>query len=348
MPSRYEGVRSDIVGRLVARGGGATVQQLSEWGAEKRFITKMCADGTLLRVKRGYYALNGVVSSDHWQRLRSEHLRRVAAVTDGSTVAGFRSAALALGLPVSEIPDEPEVIRPPAMSSLLRTRTLRRSLTDEAVTSVNGVPVTSLARTAVDVALDLPTPEALITVDAALRLGASKTLMLQTLSSLGSVRRSRTAKQTIGWADPCSESALESRGRGELLIRGAPRPMCNVSFRMDGTEFRVDKWWSVIGLVGEADGAVKYKGALNARSLWGEKRRQDWFEEVVGLPVFRYIDSEVRLTPLHFFERWRRKAERAATELWIPPDGLEIFQRPPPGSREPLVWLQRRDGSTGQ
>ena len=282
MTSRYEAARAVIVGRLVSSAGGASVQQLSEWGADKRLIQKMCADGTLRRVKRGYYTLGGVASDDHWQRLRSEHLRLVAAMTNDHTVAGFRSAALAFGLPVSDIPDEPEVIRPPTMSSLGRTRTLRRPLDDGEITSVRAVPVTTIERTAVDVALDLPTPQALITLDAALRRGASRTLLLHNLSSLGSVRGCRTARQTIAWADPHSESALESRGRGELLIRGVPPPWCNVSFRMGDTEFRVDKWWPVIALVGEADGAVKYRGATNRPFALGEKRRQDWFEDVLG------------------------------------------------------------------
>ena len=76
---------------------------------------------------------------------------------------------------------------------------------------------------------------------------------------------------------------------------------------MGNTEFRVDKWWPVIALVGEADSAVKYRGYFNSRSLWAEKRRQDWFEDVLGLPVFRFVDSEVRLTPEAFLERWTRK-----------------------------------------
>ena len=211
--SMYETFRAVIVGRLISSAGGASVQQLSQWGADKRLIQRMCADGTLRRVKRGYHTLGGVASNDHWQRLRSEHLRTVAAMTNSHTVASFRSAALAFGLPVSEIPDQPEVIRPPTMSSLRGTRTLRRSLDDVEITSVRGVPVTTIERTALDVALDLPTPQALITLDAALRRGVSRTLLLQNLSSLGSVQGCRTARKTISWADPHSESALESRGR---------------------------------------------------------------------------------------------------------------------------------------
>ena len=349
MTSRFDARRNEVLGHLVACGGGATSQQLAEWGADKRLITKMCADGTLLRLKRGFYALGGVIASDDpWQRLRSEHLRLVAALTDGDTVGGFRSGALALSLPVSQIPEYPEVIRPPTMSSLRGTRTLRRRLSPEDTTVVRGVLVTSLERTSVDVALDLPTPQALITVDAALRRGASRAVMLKTLTSMGSTRGCRTAKQTIDWADPHSESPLESRGRGVLLVRGAPRPICNVSFRIDDTEFRVDKWWPDIPLVGEADGASKYNDADNRRSLWEEKLRQEWLEDVLGLTVFRYIDREVRLTPGALFQRWTRKAERAAARLWTPPAGLEIFQRPLPGSPAPWVWLHRRDGPTGQ
>jgi hypothetical protein len=205
------------------------------------------------------------------------------------------------------------------------------------------VPIASIERTAVDIAADLSTPQALVTVDAALRRGVPRQQLIATLRSLGRVQGCRTARQTLEWADPHSESALESAGRGELLVRQAPPPYCNVSFRIDDTEFRADEWWPQFALLGEADGQLKYCGDAEPTSLWKEKLRQEWFEDVVGLPVLRYIDAEVRLAPDELFERWRRKVDRAERRRWTPPPGLEIFQRPPPGSAAPWQWFLRRD-----
>ena len=114
------------------------------------------------------------------------------------------------------------------------------------------------------------------------------------------------------------------------------------------TEFRVDKWWPGIPLVGEADGALKYSGDKDVGALWQEKLRQEWFEDVLGLSVFRYVDREVRLNPDGLFERFTRRAEKASARRWTPPARLEVFQRPPPNSDQPRKWLKHRDEPTEQ
>lgn len=342
MPDHYADIRDHLIERLRRSGGGASYRQLLDWGAERWTIPRLCAEGVLVRIERGHYVLPWAGATDNrWSQRRSEHLRSVAARAASETVAGLRSGALAWGLPVSSIPARAELLRPPGSGYLRSARTIRRLVDPDHITDINGVPVTSLARTAVDVALDLPTPKALITVDAVLRRGTSRRELLSILDSLGSTRGCRRARQTIEWAEPHAESALESGGRGELLIRGAPRPWCNVSFRLDDTEFRVDNWWPGIPLIGEADGALKYSNDVGAQSLWQEKLRQEWFEDELGLAVFRYIDTEVRLTPDALFARWERKAARASTQLWRPPERLEVFQRPVPGSDAPWTWLRR-------
>ena len=61
-------------------------------------------------------------------------------------------------------------------------------------------------------------------------------------------------------------------------------------------------------MAGEADGALKYDMRLGGdRTLWKEKRRQEWFEEVVDVPVLRFIDEEVRLAPADVYDALRAK-----------------------------------------
>jgi hypothetical protein len=94
-------------------------------------------------------------------------------------------------------------------------------------------------------------------------------------------------------------------------------------------------------LIGETDGAIKYAGALNSRSLWEEKLRQEWFEDTLGLMVLRYIDREARLTPDALYGRFERKTAAARTRLWTPPHSLEIFQSPLPGTGGGIVRIRR-------
>jgi hypothetical protein len=126
------------------------------------------------------------------------------------------------------------------------------------------------------------------------------------------------------------------------MLRGVARPWCNVSFRLEGEEFRVDQWWGEFALAAEADGALKYSSdQATGNALWAEKLRQEWLEDELGISVFRYVDAEVRLAPDRLARRFVRKKQRRDSTLWTPPPSLEVFQRPLPGSTAPPMWLRR-------
>lgn len=345
MTPTHNAQHSFVIQNMLASGGGASHAQLASWGIGRGDLARMLRRGVIARTRRGHYVVPWFGDdSDRWQRERSTHLREVAAETVRHSVAGLRSAALASGLPVSSVPQRPELIRPPGSGTWPGIRVLRRSLKPDEIATVNGIPVTSLERTAVDIALDLPTPQALITVDAALRRGADRAIMLATLDAMGSVRGCRRARQTLQWADAHAESPLESRGRGELMVEGIPRPWSNVTFCFEGVKVRPDHWWDELGIAGEADGRGKYDGPMaTADPIWTEKLRQEWLEEALGVLVVRYVDREIRHAPTEVAARWRRREARRARQPWQPPSGLEIFQRPLPGSTDPIRWLRHRD-----
>ena len=314
---------------LTARGGGASGQELLEHGLSRTDIARLVRQGHLLRVGRGRFQLPVARDLDFWEQCRREHLHRAAAAA-GDGVLGLRSAALAWQLPVSAIPRLPEIIRHPKAARLAATRTVRTPLAPRDVVSRGTIRLTTVERTAVDVALDLPIPAALVTVDAALRRGASREVMLALLDTRGSARGCRRARQTLVWADPHSESPLESQGRGELLLRGVPRPECNVSLILDGTEARVDDWWDHLGIAAEGDGRMKYALTGSRKdALWHEKLRQEWLESQLGVLVLRFTDSERRQRPQAMAERWRRLALRREQQPWTPPGGLVVVQRVP-------------------
>ncbi|MCZ3388800.1 MAG: hypothetical protein LH645_06665 [Actinomycetia bacterium] len=345
MTPSHDAQYSLVVQHMLACGGGASHTQLASWGVESADVARMLRRGVIRRTRRGYYVLPLTGDpSDRWQRERSAHLREVSAIATSGTVTGLRSAALAWDLPVSSVPKRPEVVRPQRSGSWPGVRVVRRHLPSHHIAVINGIPVTSIEWTAVDIALDLPTPLALITVDAALRRGASQPQMLRILSDRGSVRGCREARQTLDWADGHSESPLESRGRGELMLQGVPRPWSNVSLRLGAVEFRTDHWWDGLGITGEADGRGKYDGPTAPTDpVWTEKLRQEWLEEELGILVVRYVDREIHRGPVEVEARWRRREARRTHQLWVPPSALEIFQRPFPGSSDPIRWFRHRD-----
>lgn len=328
---------------MLSAGGGASRADLRRWGIERPVIDRMLRKGEIARCGRGCYVLTFLPeANESWQVRRSAHLFRTAAMAGTGRVTGRRSAALAWQLPVAEMPHQVELIRPQGSSGVEGALVLRRDLPPRHITAINGVPVTTMARTAVDIALGLPVPQALVTVDAVLRRGVSRSELHDMLREFGSGPGVREARRILEWADGHAESALESRGRGEMLVRGVPRPLCNVSIRFEGVEFRVDDWWEGIAVAAEADGAQKYdeKGlVVRPRTLWEEKLRQDWLVERLDIPVLRYVDREVRYDADGLVRRLNRKLERRLALPWTPPPGVEVFQRPLPGSDVPIRWL---------
>jgi hypothetical protein len=332
VPSREDPETSRALQHMIANGGGASTLELRQWGVPRAAVERMIRRGQIVRQVRGRFRLPPPQSQDAWAARRSDHLMSAASVAGRDGVLALRTAALAWQLPVARFPDAVELIRPPGSRRPPGTRLVRRDLDADCLVEMRGLQVTNLERTSVDLALDLPTPEALVTLDAAIRRGADRRVMVKLLQQMGSARGSIRGRQAIAWADGHSESALESRGRGELMVRGAPRPLSNVTFRMGEVEFRIDHWWPDLAMGGEADGALKYSSDEGQPTdLWREKLRQEWFEDELGLPVLRYIDREVRFASQGLYARFVRKRARAAQQLWVPPSGLQIVQTPLPG-----------------
>jgi very-short-patch-repair endonuclease len=67
-------------------------------------------------------------------------------------------------------------------------------------------------------------------------------------------------------------------------------------------------WWPGLGVIGEADGVMKYG---SADDLIAEKAREDRLR-ALGLMVVRWTWDEIRANPAQVAERIRRAARRAA------------------------------------
>jgi hypothetical protein len=243
------------------------------------------------------------------QVVTDETLRYRAVIA--ATVAGLRrpsvvshvSAAVLHGLPLWRLPlGRVHVIRQPpaAGSGSSRVHLHIALLPDDQVDTIDGLVVTGLTRTVVDVARSVPFESAVIVADAALgRPYCTPELLRSCLDQMGPVPGCRRAARALAFADGRSESVGESRSRVLLDRVGLPAPQLQRRLlRTDGTLIgRSDFSWDELGTVGEFDGKVKYGALLRpgqtpADAVYAEKLREDEIRDM-GWQVARWTWSEL-------------------------------------------------------
>ena len=172
------------------------------------------------------------------------------------------------------------------------------ALAPDEVTEVEGIRVTTVERTAVDVACSTPMgfAGALTIFDAALRAGADRGVMSRMLDG---VRRGvAQARRALRYADAAAESPGESWSRAQMIEAGLPRARLQHEFvDDDGTVIaRTDFDWQGL-LVGEFDGAVKYRKYLRpGETAFDAVRREKYREDVLrrwGIMVIRWTWSDL-------------------------------------------------------
>lgn len=217
------------------------------------------------------------------------HRRLVAATIDGlrpGSIVSHFSAGLLLGLPIplNQL-ERVWVIRdgPRGHGRVKGCVRLRHAPVDGAELVVaHGVVMTSLARTAVDVACRLDFGTGVAVVDAAMARGATRADLEDTLDRARGSAGIGRARTVVAFADPRSQSVGESRSRALMLEWGVPLPDLQHEITDDDDHqiARVDFWWKAKRLVGEFDGKVKYTRDLAPdgdvpRAVWEEKKRED-------------------------------------------------------------------------
>jgi len=240
--------------------------------------------GDLLRLHRGLY-----VDGDDWAAA-AEHERHrlflqsvVPKLADGLVVS-HRSAVALHGLPwigsfgERVVVTDPERDRGQVKRSVERIGSAGRR---PSTVSVDGLPVTDLVGTAVDVALREHPWRAIVVLDSVLRRGVSRSELLAEAEGRRA-RNHRRARDLLEHANADAESPGESITRWGAHVLGAPMPVLQHSFRHDGVLVdRVDLWFPAQRVVVEFDGRSKYvdpglrNGRTAAEVLFDEKRRED-------------------------------------------------------------------------
>ncbi len=313
-------------------------------GVKPERLRAALEQGHVVRLRRGAYWVPATSSHDDAESLggssptspvtrasldRSTALRRAIAesLMHPDSAVSHSAAAIAHGLPLPLRVSPEGAITGPRLRAGVRAgvRYVRGDVAEAPHHPALGVPVTSVERTAVDVARSYGLPDALATVDAALRhlIAVESTglmdlrdavrnpelrdfvrrRMAAAVTKCGGGRGARRVRDCVDLADPAAESALESHSRGVLVAAGVPRPACGVPVQgADGRQYWADMLWRDTSTIGECDGATKY---TDPSVLYREKLRQESLEEA-GWRVVRWGYAEMLNDPDRIVARLRR------------------------------------------
>jgi hypothetical protein len=171
------------------------------------------------------------------------------------------------------------------------------------VVRVHGVPVTSSARTAFDLARSRPLVEGVVAVDALLNRGGCDLDELRSYTAdRPGWRGVRRARSVLTQAEPLSQSPMESRQRMRLVLAGLPRPRAQVPVEADGRVFAfIDNGYE------EWHVGTDYDGHVHAERWRYDLERQERIREA-GWWHRRY-------TSLHIRSGWQQMVRQVGEAL---------------------------------
>jgi hypothetical protein len=297
---------------------------LVDWDVEPTVTVTMMRRDWWARLHHGVYVDAQVLrEATARERHRIDAAASIAALSRPAYAFGI-SAAIAhdLSLPGSLVAPV-ELIRPlghdgRALSRRISARdrldaaTVRghRLVTDD-VTTVGGIATVNRLLAAVSAAARLDDEWAVAVLDAAAwRDETAIDSMAAYVERFAHLRGIGTVRRALPLARTGAQTPLETFSRLRLVEHGLPEPQLQVPlYDDDGLIGYVDALWLELGVVGEADGLVKYGGGSN--SVVAEKRREDRIR-ARGYAVVRWTWDEIMQRPWVVVARIREAARWSA------------------------------------
>jgi len=253
--------------KAISRREIATTAQWAAQGVSEARLRRLVRTGDLVCVRRGVHAKADALASAAGDPARTHAFCVAAALLPGSALASasHASAAILHGLDVLEQPPENQVMltRPPYVRG---SRASSKGVTVHVAVLPRahlikryGLPVTSVARTVVDLARTSPFLAGVVVADSALH--ARKTTHSELVSVVAACSNwpgAERARHVIAFSDHRSESVLESCARVTFDDYGLPAPDLQVEIGEERFMARVDFYWPGHMTIAEADGMVKY------------------------------------------------------------------------------------------
>lgn len=275
-------------------------------GGDTRELRNAARRGDLVRVRRGVYC-----SASTWAEAssRQRHVLRIHAVlraTQTPSIVAGRSAAAVWGLPTPDAWPIEVCLLSEYRGGGKSEPGVRRMTTAAGVAEpawMQGIPVTSLARTAIDLSRELRFPQALGCVDAILAHPRGPTLaeLWDELERTSPRTKRAAVSRVLHHASALSGSFGESEARGVIIDLGFEPPELQVPFRDEEGEMIPDYLWRRARVAGEFDGKTKFTRDEFTRGhpaevAWAEKKREDRLRRKVP-GVVRILTEHVRNPP---------------------------------------------------
>lgn len=238
-------------------------------------LLRSARTGSLAKIRRGAY-----LDADEWGGLDPVSRHRLQSLAflrsaHGGVVFCGETAAVLLGIPLIGAPPDRPIVAVTPRTTCTDAGAIRRAimLDPDEVVRVAGVLVTSPLRTAMDVGAARGPEAAVIALsDIARRWGVTTAAMAAFVVSRRPFRGVRAIDAALPAVSPLSETPIESLGMLRFWQAGFELPEQQVAFRIRKRHYRADYWWRRAGVVGEADGRLKY---ATPEDLWEEKIRED-------------------------------------------------------------------------
>jgi very-short-patch-repair endonuclease len=279
MAQRGRTVEEQLARIASATHGVVTRAQLLRAGISTAEIDQRLRVGALLPEHRGVYRVGHRAPS-----VEARYLAAVRACGDGALLSG-RAAGHLLGLLGGPVP--PPEVTAPTERRVDRVITHRSRAHDRRDASVwRGVPVTSVARTLVDLAAALAVDElARACHEAGIRHGSTPPQVEAVLARRPTSAGAQKLRAILRGDERVTLSALERRFLDLLRVAGLPLPQTN---RLVGAR-RVDCYWPEHRLTVELDG-YRYH---SSRHAWEQDRRREREARARGDEFRRYTHGDV-------------------------------------------------------
>jgi hypothetical protein len=280
--------------RILRRG------QLLADGYSDDEVRRSLRAGRLLVVRRGSY-INSAALPEKPEQRYALRVRATAPDLAPDAVISHASAAAIFGLPLWDVRlDRVHVTRDRRHGGRVDPRLHVHSavLPPEDLVIVEGLAMTSVARTVADLARSLVFEAAVVVADAAL----NRELVTHDELAAAIERSARrpgagAARRVLAFADASSQSPGESRSRVRMQWMGMPMPQLQMPIETRIGICHADFGWPEFRAVGEFDGLIKYGALLRpgqeaAKAVVEEKIREDAIRDE-DWRVTRWIWDEI-------------------------------------------------------
>ena len=280
-------------------------------GVSAKRRRSLARSGDLIRVRHGVFATRAALDWAADDPVRQHAIRALALrqVASRAAVASHQSAATLHRLALLKSPPAGLVTLtlPPAgrrnRASPADVIFHAAQLPPEHVTRLYQLPVTTAARTVVDLARTLPFTDGVVLADSA--LGQEKTTKpeLQRILAAGkSWPGVQRARKVVEFADERSESPLESVARVVFDQESLDAPELQATVRTANAAARVDFLWPERKVIAEADGLAKY----NDRNDLIAQLERDRLLRDAGYKVIHFTWRELVENPVVVIARIRQ------------------------------------------